>query len=144
VYCFAAHPSPCPFNLTQIDAEEGRWQRLRDGGFQRAIGWEIRDELLCNTECGKAIDHMLLGQLCLLWAEHFGGIVRFWGPPEVLGENGTEEPGRAFQSLTAELPGRLIRLHYLIDGEDAGASTFLCDTEFLRAWLGHSNFRMSK
>lgn len=117
-------------------------------------GWFPQDNIGISAYCSGDENHRLLAHFCLLLASRLGGIVDFggcpyWLPPErsayrALDPRAWSANEAAFaDDIVPTLAGRCVGLPYEVDpGRTCRA--FVCDTEFLRAWMNHPEFRMVK
>lgn len=90
------------------------------------IGWKPLGSITLAAMCNDSLDHRLLGEICLHLARKFRGWI------DLAGEL---EPDRTdLQSL----PGRLVQLTY------EESASYVCDADFLEAWLQCPDFHMIK
>lgn len=125
-----------------IELQEEREQWLQH------LGFIPEQNITIYAGCNHPIDHRILGQLVLLLAERYDGIINLEGalyPPD--------EPGRDLFDVTIEeveqyvkelpLPGRIFHMYYST-GRNTRWLYHLVDADFLRAWLQHPQFHMIK
>lgn len=129
-----------------IDKDSLAELRAKREQFIEYLGFVPEQCINVGSGCNRRIDHQLLGQLTLLLAERYDGIIDFGGafyPPNnvPLEDVTVEEVEEYVKELS--LPGRIFHMYY-ITAKDTMWIYHLIDPEFLRAWLQHPRFHMIK
>jgi hypothetical protein len=118
--------------------------------FSDSLGYVPEQSIWLPAGCNRLVDHRLLGQMVLLLAERYHGMIHFNGalrPPL--------KPGQHWQEVTREereryveelsLPGQI---YHIASNELTGAGRVtiwhLVDPEWFRAWLHHLQFHLIK
>jgi hypothetical protein len=102
-------------------------------------------------DCTGDAFHRLLGQIVLLLAERYDGIIdlngAFYPPPKPgqvdmsIEDKTVEDVEQYVKELS--LPGRIFHMYYST-GSDTTWIYHLVNPDFLRAWLQHPHFHMIK
>ncbi len=114
------------------------------------LGYVPEQSIRLSVGCNRPLDHRLLGQMVLLLAERYEGMIDLNGallPPL--------KPGRHWEDVTWEEKARSIeelalpgQVYQIVSNEltGAGRSTIwhLADSEWFRAWLHHPHFHLIK
>lgn len=121
--------------------------------IETGFGFAPAAEVTVSAFCNDDEDHRILGEFCTRLAEKLGGIVDFNGallPPIPVGRLVVDfvdlewrQVETDFLRMIAGLPGLLLGISY---EPQPGREWVhhIGDVAFLKAWLGHPNFRMVK
>ena len=96
-------------------------------------GWAPADEIGTAAMCNGEEDHLLLGRLCVAFANKFGGIIDLCGRPWSMPED------------VSDFPGVIVGLQVYDSGKaKPGSSHCVCDATFLAHWIKQPGFTMVK
>lgn len=95
-------------------------------GLSGMLGWTPKDTIHFAAMCNSQIDHRILGEICLHFANSLNGVVDFGGE---LPSMGTNAPNELFTVSYEVVPGRKCKYH-------------IGSPEFLGWWLNQSEFMM--
>jgi Family of unknown function (DUF6368) len=137
-----------PFSATRVinpECEPERQQQILN-----CFGFTPSSEVWINAFCNSDIDHRILANLCILFAETFDGVIDLNGaiiPRTVVHSYNPPTDWSAVEAQTAEyfsaFPGRLLVIPYEVTPYRNWAS-HVADPTFLRAWQQHPDFSMIK
>ncbi len=156
----------CAFGLAIEKTKTEQDFLKKDGSIDKDIKAELREEreqliqhlgfvpeqrINVDAGCNRPLDHRILGQLVLLLAERYDGIIDLGGafyPPTKPGQVAVsieDETVEAVEQYVQELslPGRVFHMYY-ITARNTIWIYHLVDPDFLRAWLQHPHFHMIK
>jgi hypothetical protein len=125
--------------------EVDRFRNLIEDAFGVRPGDSIRLSAWRNGDG----PHRILGELCLAFAERFGGIISFGGAlePRRYDLYGIEadwaDVAPYSDAMLAGMPGKLLAVPYRTARDTDWVSHF-GDSTFMRAWLSHPGFHMIK
>lgn len=153
----------CSFGLAIEKTKTEQDYLEKDGSIDKDIQVELREEreqfvrhfgsvpeqrLNIDADCSRPLNHRILGQLALLLAERYDGIIDLDGalyPPLKPGQNRRDVTVEEVEQYVKELslPGRIFHMYY-ITVRNTICIYHLVDPDFLRAWLQHPHFHMIK
>jgi hypothetical protein len=117
-----------PFIVIFGPEYEGELDDYVADGLADIIGWTPKDTLGFAAMCNRQVDHRVLGELCLRFAQLLDGLVDFDGE---LPASATHGPATLFAVPYEAENGRRCRYH-------------VGNAEFLEWWLKQPDFRMIK
>ncbi len=131
-----------------VDKEAQAELQIEHEQFVQYLGFVPKQSLDLGAGCNRPLDHRMLGQLALLLAERYDGIIDLYGaiepplkPKQDWSDVTVEEVEQYVQELS--FPGRIFHIYYITVNNTLWIS-HLIDPDFLRAWLQHPNFHMIK
>lgn len=118
-------------------------ESIADSGLPTLLGWRPQGVLAFSALCNRPRDHELLAELCIHFAEHFGGVIAYDGRLGIGPDLGGPAPSAPLRIDAPEgLPGVLYAATYrAIQGY---ATCHYSDAAFLRAFVHHPRFHMVK
>ena len=128
-----------PFVMRIGEQIDGELEETIAEGLPDVLGWSPRDLVHLGAAGDEAIDHVLLGGLCLQLAKDLNGLVDFGGT--ILSLDHLPPPVRV------ECPNGLAGCLYVTEYVGAGAVrsfTQYGDAEFLESWLNAATYRLVK
>lgn len=125
--------------------------------IKKAIGFSPKFVLNLYACSNKDIDHTILGELSLIWAEKFKGIIDFGGaiypynslPEEMKKGMWLWEKANwidikpYFDEMIQSINGKIFTIEYDIDNHRNWVF-HLCDAKFMKNWLKNPNYRLIK
>lgn len=117
-----------PFILIIGPEYEDEFKDCKIEAVPEIIGWTSVDTIGFAAMCNDAIDHKILGELCLHFSRLLDGLIDFSGEL-----NGHDDASS----------GRLFSMNYLA-ASGKSCIHHIGDAEFLEGWLKHPNFHMIK
>jgi hypothetical protein len=117
---------------------------LDEHGLPTLLGWRPQDRLGFAAMCNGDEDHVLLAELCIRFAEQLDGVIDFGGDLSVGPDLSGPSPSPARR---IDAPEGLAGVLYAAVYKSVAGTYATChygDAAFLRAFLGHPQFRMIK
>ena len=108
---------------------------IKNLGFSNTCGIDIA--AMCNDK----IDHILQAELSLKFAEMFGGLIYLNGL--ITPNNASKMTFEEVKNFAKSIEGTTNFAEYTLDSGDKWANQIV-DTEYLKNWLKHADFRMIK
>ena len=120
-----------------------------DAFFKRTFGLVPDEDITLAAMPNGSEDHRILGELAICVAERLGGIIDLGGLI-VLRERPFDDMRgdpwfimqAKIEAVTASMPGKAVACPY--EARWGVWASHVVDTEFLRAWMHHPEFRMNK
>jgi hypothetical protein len=110
---------------------------VEEVSMSSALGYLPGTEIVMAMGCTGDLNHRLLGNLTMMVARRYGGLVDLTGPMPIY------PPSEVSRLDLDRMPGVRHEIEYWV-GDDDYLSYLVVDVDFLAWWLTQPNFRMVK